>query len=196
MGAGLVIFIWLILAGMYGCIFLAFTGAWFWGRKKNITWLKWLGKVSAIGMATIAIFLVAFIAWGIIRSINPRSIFKEEFGIAPPASISKIQSSYYWFADTGDEYLRFQTSQEEFDKLVSTNLKKKTAEEMKRDTPGEYGGDTPDWWDYQIQSDWIYYLRVYSSANESGLKGFFSEDEYFAYNPKTQIAYYHFIGID
>jgi len=196
MGAGLVILFWLIFAGIYGCIFLAFAGLWFWGRKKNITWLKWLGKVSAIGMAMIAIFLVAFIAWGIIRSMNPRSIFKEEFGIAPPTAVSKIQSSYYWFADTGDVYLRFQTSQEEFDKLVSGNLKKKTAEEMKRDTPSEYGGGTPDWWDYQIQSEWIYYLRVYSSEKESGLKGFFWETEYFAYNPKTQTAYYHIVGID
>ena len=128
--------------------------------------------------------------------MNPRSIFKEEFGIAPPASVSKIQSSYYWFADTGDVYLRFQTSQEEFNKLVSVNLKKKTAEEMKRDTPGESGGEIPSWWDYQIQSDWIYYLRFYSSEKESGLKGFFWETEYFAYNPKTQMAYYHFVGID
>jgi hypothetical protein len=54
----------------------------------------------------------------------------------------------------------------------------------------------PDWWDYQIQSDWVYYLRNYSSGSESGPKGFFSETEYFAYNPKTHIAYYHFIGID
>ena len=195
MGAGFVIFLWLILAGIYGCIFLAFVGVWFWGRKKNITWLKWLGKIPAIAMATVALIIILFITWGIVCSMNPRWVFKQTFNIIPPASVSKIQSSLYSFADTDDVYLRFQTSEEEFNKLVSANLKKKTAEDMKRDTPGEFGGDVPKWWDYQIQSDWIYYLRVSTSSNESK-KGFSGETEYFAYNPKTQIAYYHFIGID
>jgi len=196
MGAGFVIFIWLILAGIYGCIFLAFAAAWFSGKKKKIVWLKWLGGILAIGMATLALFVAVLFTWGIIRAQNPQWVFKQTFDTLPSLSISKIQSSFYWFGDTGDVYLRFQTTQKEFDKLVSTNLVKKTAEEMKRDTPGEYDGDLPAWWDYQIQPDWIYYLRNYSSANESGLKGFFSETEYFAYNPKTQTAYYHFIGID
>jgi hypothetical protein len=196
MGPAFVILFWLILAGIYGCIFLAFAGVWFWGKKKKIVWLKWLGGISAIGMATLALFMILLFSWGIIRAKNPQWVFKTTFDVSPPPSVSKIQSSYYWFADTGDVYLRFQTSQEEFNKLVSTNLIKKTAEEMKCDTPGEAGGDAPDWWDYKIQSDWIYYLRNYSSANDSGPKGFFSETEYFAYNPKTQTAYYHFIGID
>jgi hypothetical protein len=68
MGAGFVILIWLILAGIYGCMFLAFVGIWFWGRKKNIIWLKWLGKVPAIGMVVVALFVIAFLAWGIISS--------------------------------------------------------------------------------------------------------------------------------
>ena len=196
MGPGFVILIWLILAGIYGCIFLAFAGIWFWGRKKSITWLKWLGKVPAIGMAVAALFIIAVVPWGIVRSMNPRWVFKETFDTAPPAAVSKIQSSFYSFADGGDVYLRFQTSNEEFQELVSTNLVKKTAEEMKRDTPDVSDGDLPKWWDYEIQPDWIYYLRVYSSHEESGRKGFFWETDYFDYNPKTQIAYYRFIGID
>jgi hypothetical protein len=196
MGAGFAILFWLIFAGIYGCIFLAFVGAWFLGKKKKITWLKWIGGVPAIGMAAVAFFIVFFIAWGIVSSMNPRWVFKETFNTAPPSSVSKIQSSFYSFADTGVVYLRFQTSQVEFKKLVSTNLVKKTAEEMTRDTPGEGGGDIPKWWDYQIQSGWIYYLRVSPSGKDSGERGFAGETEYFAYNPKTQIAYYHFIGID
>ena len=185
MGAGFVIFIWLILAGVYGSIFLAFAGIWFWGRKKNITWLKWIGKIPAIAMAGVALLTVAFLVWGFVRSMNPSWVFKETFNTVPPSSVSKIQSSFYSFADTGDVYLRFQISNQEFEKLVSTNLVKKTAEEMKRDTPGESGGNVPKWWDYQIQSDWIYFLRVSPPGNNSEKKGFASETEYFAYNPKT-----------
>jgi hypothetical protein len=128
---------------------------------------------------------------------NPRWVFKETFDIEPPPSVSKIQSSFYNFADAGDVYLRFQTSQIEFEKLVSTNLVKKTAEEMERDAPHEIDGDVPKWWDYQIQPDWTYYLRVSpSGGSHARTRGFSNETEYFAYNPKTQIAYYHFLGID
>ena len=196
MGAGIVIAVWLIVAGIYGCIFLAFAGIWFWGRKKNITWLKWLGKIPAIGMAAIALCIIAFISWGIVRSKNPNWVFKQQFNVTPPVSVSKIQSAYYWFADTGDIYLRFQTSEEEFYKLVSTNLVMKTVEEMKSDAPGESGGNIPKSWDYSVESEWIYYLRVSPSNSGSGKRDFSNETEYFAYNPKTQIAYYHFIGID
>jgi hypothetical protein len=196
MGAGFVILSWLLFAAIYGFIFLVFVGLWFLGKKKKISWLKWFGGVPAVGMVALALFAIGFIAWGIICSVNPRWVFKDTFNVAPPPSVSQIQSSFYSFADTGVVYLRFQTTQDEFEKLVSTNLVKKTAEEMERDTPGESGGDIPKWWDYQIQSGWIYYLRVSPVSNSSGNREFASETECFAYNPKTLTAYYHFVGID
>ena len=195
MGPAFVILFWLILAGIYSFVFLAFVGMWFFGKKRKIIWLKWLGGLPATGMAALALLVVSVVALGIICSMNPRWVFKETFNAVPPASVSKIQSSFYSFADSGDVYLRFQTSQEEFEKLASTNLVKKTAEEMKDDAPGEFDENIPKWWDYQIQSDWIYYLRI-SPQYGLGKRGFASETEYFAYNPKTQIAYYHFVGID
>ena len=189
--------IWLIFAGIYGFAFLGFVGVWFFGKKKKIVWLKWLGGLSATGMAALALLVISVLALGLICSMNPRWVFKETFNTAPPASVSKIQSSFYSFADTGDVYLRFLTSQEEFERLASTNLVKKTAEEMQRDTPGEFDAEVPKWWDYQIQSNWTYYLRVSPQpGNGAEKRGFASETEYFAYNPKKQIAYYHFLGID
>ena len=196
MGAGFVILFWFILAAICGCVFLAFVGVWFWGKKKKIVWLKWLGGIPAIGMIVFALLLVGFIAWGIICSMNPRWVFKETFHVAPPSTVSKIQSSFYGFADTGIVYLRFQTSEEEFCKLVSTNLAKKTAEQVEGEMPHEFGGDVPKWWDYKIQPDWIYYLRNSPATNSTATRGFSSESEFFSYNPKTQTAYYHFIGID
>lgn len=201
MGPGFVIIFWLFLAGIYGVIFLLFAGLWFLGHKKKRRWLKWLAGVPAVSMIALAVFVVAVIAWGIIDSMNPRSVFKDEFGIPPPASVSEIQSSYFQFADGGNVYLRFKISEEEFKKLVPVHLQQKTAEEMKSETPGESGSDLPTWWAYRIDSEWIYYLRIFSSYKEkvlgqSGPKGFAWETEFFAYDPKTHFAYYHFVGID
>jgi hypothetical protein len=196
MGAGFVILFWSILAGVYSCVFLAFVASCFFGKKKKIAWLKWFGGISAIGMASLALLVAGLIVWGIVCSKNPQWVFKETFKVAPPSSVSKIQSSFYSFADTGSVYLRFETSQDEFEKLISTNLTRKTSEEMKNETPVEIGGDVPKWWDYKVESDCIYYLRLSPTANSTATRGFSNETEYFAYNPKTHLAYYHFIGID
>jgi hypothetical protein len=196
MGAGIVIFFWLSLAGIFGCIFLAFVFVWFIGKKKKIIWLKCLGGSSAIGMAVLALVIAGFMAWGIICSRNPQWVFRETFKVPPSSSVSKIRSSFYCFADVGSVYLRFETSLDEFEQLVSTNLTKKTSEQMENDMPVEIGGEIPKWWDYQIQSGWLYYLRVSPATNSVATRTFSNETEYFAYNPKTQIAYYHFLGID
>src|SRR5436190_21172103 len=193
MGAGLVIFFWLVLAGIYGIVFLVLASLWFWGRKRQKKWLRLLAGIPALAMATVAVLVVAFMIYGILDSKNPRSIFKREFGRPPPASVSEIQSSCWWFADTGNTYLRFKATKEAFEKLVPVGLERKTVEEMKRDTPGE-SGEVPTWWDYQIGPEWICYLRVKSGANGQNRKGFDSETEYFVYNPATHVAYYHFIG--
>ena len=187
---------WLILAGIYSCIFLAFVGIWFWGKKKKANWLKWFGGIPAIGMATLALFLILSFSWGIIRSKNPEWVFKETFKVVPPPTVSKIHSSFYNFADTGSVYIRFEAGQVDFEKLVSPNLTKKTADEMKTEMPMEIGGKIPEWWNFQIQSEWVYYLRVSPATNSTATRSFSNETEYFAYNPKTQTAYYHFIGID
>ena len=196
MGAGIVLFFWLFLAGIYGVVFLAFAGLWFWGRKKKLKWLKWLAGIPALGMALLAVLVVSIITYRILDLRNPRTVFKAQFGIAPPASVSGIKSSYYCFADTEDIYLRFKTTDLEFGKLVPARLQKKTPEEMERDTPGVSGSEVPAWWDYQIGEDWIYYLRIGSGGNGANQRRSASESEYFAYNPKTHIAYYRLIGVD
>ena len=196
MGAGFVILFWLFFVGVYGCVFIALVAFWFLGTKKKIAWLKWFGGISAIGMVLLALFVVGLFVWGIVCSKSPQWVFKETFKVAPPSSVSKIQSSFYSFADTGSVYLRFETAQDEFEKLISTNLTRKTFEEMKNETPVEIGGDVPKWWDYKVESGCIYYLRLSPTTNRTATRGFSNETEYFAYNPKTHLAYYHFIGID
>jgi hypothetical protein len=75
-------------------------------------------------MAVIALATADFMAWGIVYSKNLHRVFKETFNTSPLPSISELQSSFYSIADTGVVYLRFKTTQQEFDKLVTTNLVK------------------------------------------------------------------------
>jgi hypothetical protein len=87
-------------------------------------------------------------------------------------------------------YLRFVVPRDAFDKLVPERLARETAKEMDRSVPLECGG-VPEWWDYRNDSQWVYYLRKTGSRH-----GFGEEVEYFAFDPATQTAYYHFTGID
>ena len=71
-----------------------------------------------------------------------------------------------------------------------------TMQKMKEDVPTELGAECPKWWTFEYKNDWIYLLRDTSNSGSPGRKGFYSETEYFAYDPKTEIAYYRFLGID
>jgi hypothetical protein len=202
MGPAFVILFWLLIAGIYVVIFLALAGLCLVSSKKKWRIFKWLTGALASAMIVVAIIVVTLLAWGIIRASNPTYLFKDTFLVAPPASVSEIKSSCYWFADTGSIYLRFKTSEDDFKKLIPAHLQKKSLEDFKNNIPVELDGNLPLWWDFSQEAGWVYYSRTYR-INENNLKniqpgekGFFNETEYYAFNPKTGIAYYHFIGID
>jgi hypothetical protein len=198
MGPGIVILFWLVVAGIYGFIFLVLAGLCILGWKKRWIWLKWLTGIPAACMALLAISLTLLLTCGILRSMNPRSIFKDTFGESASAEVKDIHSKMWWFADTGSVYLTFKTSETEFRRLVPSGLTERTAAEMERETPGESGSSAPSWWTYRYQSGWIYFLRNDDNFGQDkpAKKGFFNETEYFAYDPNTKTAYYRFLGID
>ena len=196
MGPSFVILFWLILAGIYGFIFLSLTGLCILGWRKHWIWLKWITGIPAACMALLAIAVAALFVYGIIDSMNPRSAFKATFGEPPSTEVQDIHSSVYWFADTGSIYLTFKTTESEFRRLVPSGLTERTAADMAKDTPYESGSNVPVWWTYRHQSGWIYFLRNDFGRDKPAKKGFYCETEYFAYDPNTKTACYRFLGID
>ena len=206
MGPGFVLILWLFFAAIYGAILLVFIGLYVLAWKKKRRWLKWLSAIPVLLMLIFAAFFVIFLGWGYAKLTNPRSVFENTFGCSPPASITNMESSCFWFGDTGSIYVRFGASEEDFKKLMPAHLAQETATEMKQINPDENGGG-PAWWDFQIKQDWIYDARIQRVTNIDQLtnnssriaaseKGFCQEIEFYAYDPKNKIVYYRFSGWD
>ncbi|MCX6854953.1 MAG: hypothetical protein NTV80_08625 [Verrucomicrobia bacterium] len=196
MGAGIVIIVWSLILGISVLIWIALAGLAFFGWKQKKRWLKWCAGIPAALLLVLGIAVGGFIVYGTLRSMSPVAVFKDSLGVPPPASVSDIESDIYWFADTGSVYLRFKISESDFRKIVPSDLAQRTMQKMKEDVPTELGAESPKWWTYEYKNDWIYLLRDTSNSGSPGRKGFYSETEYFAYDPKTEIAYYRFLGID
>jgi hypothetical protein len=195
MGPIFVIIFWLFLASVYGIVFLAFAGLCILSWKKHWTWLKWITGIPAAFMVLLAIFVMALFTYGIIDSMNPRSVFKNTFGEPPSSEVNDIHSNVWFFADSGSIYLTFKTSRSEFLRLVPPGLTKQTLEDIKK-TAFEISSEDPSWWTFRYKSDWTYYLHSGYGLGYRGKHGFASETEYYAYDPNTSTAYYRFIGID
>ncbi len=196
MGAGIVLFFWLILVGLYGGAVLILCAIWVfaWRRQRKI--LKWLAGLSAAVMIIAAILVVALYGYAFIESSNPATVFRNSFGEPPSEVVSEIQSDLYWFADTGSVFLRFETTEEEFLRLVPEGLTRRTLTEIQNGLPGGSGIETPEWWKFRFEEDWAYFWRNDFNLKSPGRRGFFSETEYYAYNPNDGLAYFRFLGID
>jgi hypothetical protein len=198
MGAGIVILFWLVILIIFGFICLSLILLSFLGWKNKWRWLKWIAGIPAAMIIICGILLVSLIIYGVIDSMNPRSIFKRTFGHSPSNEVSSIQSNFYWFADTGSVYLTFKTTEKEFRRIVPDGLIEKTMEEMRREMPNEGGSEAPVWWSYRADQTRLNFLRHDANHGkpEPAKKGFYYEVEYFTYDPSTQRAYYRFLGID
>lgn len=197
MGAGFVVLIWLILGGIAFAIFLFFLvlgaiGAW---KKKPV--LKWFGFIPAATIAAIGIFVVGALGYGFWALTQPRMVFKDMLGQKPGSKVSNIESSAYWFADTGSIYLRFDTDETTFRSLVPSELKNADIADIELHGVNHEEG-APAWWHKTPSAGWQVYFRDFDgfSSGTSGLRGFVSETEYMVYDPDSGVGYFRFLGID
>ena len=195
MGPGFVILFWLVVLSVLAAFWLALVGATYLGWKRKIEWLKWSAGIPAVIIPVLGVLVGGFLVWGAINSAIPENVFKNTFGTPASTATSDIRSSVFWFADTGSVYLRFRTSHEEFKKLVPADFVAKSAEEAKQLVPFE-SGSKPEWWSFRHAEDWLYFVRPKPEHEGPGKRGFYSEWEYMAYDPRTGLAYYRFLGID
>ena len=196
MGAGVVILMWLIILGFFAVIWGILVAATIYGWKRKKMWIKWCAGVPAALMLFGGLLAGILTVYGLIDSMNPKSVFENTFGTPPSPSISDIKSNLYWFADTGSTYLRFNISEVEFRKLMPSGLTECTMQKIKADLPTETGSKIPTWWTHDYQPGWLYFMRDDFNKEQPQKKGFHSELEYFIYDPNSKTAYYHFLGID
>ena len=79
--------------------------------------------------------------------------------------------------------------------LVPDSLKKIDSKKLRSHT--QISDNALDWWDFTFNDTWIYYFRATDYLNKKTKhQEFSSEIEFFAFDPDTKTAYYHFLGID
>lgn len=163
-----------LLVGWVGSFLLFIKGR--RSKSRNLTIVG--GTFFGLGTTTIILLVLYFI-----YSSSPVVVYQYTFGMKPPADVSNIKSSQYYFLDTGHTYLKFNASPNTVAKIISRGLQEKT--DMRLDSSG-----APKWWDPPLNSD----VEMYQGYFEDRDFGF--EREQLIYDPATQTVYFYFLGID
>jgi hypothetical protein len=192
MGPGFVLMFWLLIAAIFGAIWIAAIVLFFISRKKKWKIAKWLSGSVVVVLPLIGLLLASIIAYGVVRVSVPKYVFNDTFHRAPGDNVRNINSKVWWFADEGNVYIRFETDIDTFRKLVPESLPKVTREEFEKKGWNE-SGDPPSWWKPSFAPG----DEIYLAATDFGKgKTFASEMTIFTYDSQHRVAYYHFIGID
>jgi hypothetical protein len=192
MGPLFVLLFWGIIAAICGGIWIAAIVFFFISRKKQWKLAKWFSGSVVVTMPLLGFILVSVKAFGIVRASIPQYVFKDTFHRPPGESVRNINSKVWRFADEGNVYIRFETDIGTFRKLVPEGLPKVTKEEYEKKGWSE-SSDPPSWWKPSFAPSDEIYLTATDFGNG---KTFASEMTIYTYDTKSQVAYYHFLGID
>src|ERR1041384_2367337 len=76
--------------------------------------LTWLSGIPLVVITLIGVRLAALVGFGVLRSMNPRSVFRDTFHQAPSHDIRHLKSKVWSFADSRSVFMRFETNPETF----------------------------------------------------------------------------------
>ena len=142
-------------------------------------------KISAVCLA-LTLGAGAFFIYLFILDPNPRNIFVQTFHQPVPANVQNLKCHTLWIGDTQVLWLRFETDEAEFQKLLPKELQEKT------DTAGQTGGpNAPNWW----RLDTAKHAVIYHLSRSPG-KNFGSEETVMAYDRSEHCVYFYFCGVD
>lgn len=192
MGPGIVILFWLVVAALFGGLWVASLAIFIVARKKNWRIAKWVSGVSFTGTSLLGILCLSLLSYGLIRAITPHFVFEEALGRKPPQNVTDIKSKVWWFADEGSTWLTFDADRVTFEALIPRNLQKMTLTEYQK-VMGHYSGKKPNWWHPLDDPD----VEIYFFSPPWGQGSrFASEETLMTFSPATQRVHYQFIGID
>ena len=188
MGPAFVILFWGIVAVIFGVLWLALFSALVIGVRKRIRWLKWLAGVPLTLLSFAASTIILLVGYGIYLSFQPEEAFQTAFGQRPPASIDKLQSKNWAFADSGSIHLRFECPPETLASLVSSNFttasRATIVDKLQTD-------QFPSWWTLPPETNEVVFYLCENCKDQ-----FSFENEILVYNRDTRTALYYYLGID
>ena len=188
-----VILFWGVLGIIFLAVFLSLLALFLFACWKKKRWLKWISGVPLALVSLFAILAVSTVVLGVVQSMRPTAVFKQAFNKSPTA-ITNLHSKYWFFADSGEMFLRFNCAPQKLAQIIPPGLQKADPATFNEMIGKTANIRNPDWWTLPSSaSKPDYYLRESSIGNG---RWFQSETEALIYDPVTQTAFYYFRGID
>src|SRR5437762_1645323 len=98
MGPGIVLFFWLLIAAVFAAVWAVAVVLFAIARRKKWRVMKWVSAVPMIAIPVFGLIVGGFLVFGILRSMNPGSVFKDTFHQSPDGKVRGIKSQVFWFA--------------------------------------------------------------------------------------------------
>ena len=192
MGPGCVIVVWLAVAAVVGNIWLACLLIFLFGRRRKSRLLVWLGGIPLIGITGIALLAGGVVGFAMIRSTNPRYVYRDTFHEPPSSDVRHIRSKVWSFADEGEVFMRFEASPETFRRIVPEKMEKVSYPDYKKKMPGN-NLKPPAWWSPPTEQTSEIYIAVPDFGHG---ERFASETKLLTYDATTETVLYFYLGID
>jgi hypothetical protein len=154
--------------------------------------LIWLGGVPLIAITGIALLVGGIVGFVMIRSTNPRYVYRDAFHEPPSPDVRHIRSKVWAFADEGEAFMRFEASPETFRRIVPKEMQKVSYPEYRKKMPSN-NLKPPAWWLPPTEQTSEIYIAVPDYGNG---RRFASETTLLTYDAPTQTAMYFYLGID
>lgn len=192
MGAGCVIVLWAIVAGILATIWLFCFAAFVAARWKKWKVASWIAAVPVILLPVLVAVFAGLVVFGVMRSSIPRYVYADTFNEAPTPDVRNIQSDTWAFADSAHVFLRFEANRETFDRIVPEDMTKVSFREYQSRNYAD-NLQRPGWWsDPTADTDEIF---IGNPGWGSG-RQFAGETALLTYDKETGTVMYFFLGID
>ena len=120
----------------------------------------WLSGVPLLTIPAIGIAIVGLVAFGLLRSTNPRYVYQDTFHEKPSADVRHLRSRVWSFADEGDVFLRFEASPETVHRILPKAMRRVSYPEYKQKMPVN-NINTPSWWQHPTATPSEIYITVH-----------------------------------
>lgn len=170
-----------------GC-FLAFL----FGKRRKSRLIMWLSGIPLVTISALGVAVIGLVAFGALRSMNPRYVYQDTFHEKPSADVQHLRSHVWSFADEGEVFIRFEASPETVRRILPKAMQRVSYADYKKKMPGN-NLHPPSWWQPPTATTSEIYLRTPDYGHGDH---FASETTLMTYDAPRKTALYFSLGID